>query len=361
MTDNLTIIQKNDRVKILELEGPLDANTEQTFFDTARQVKDSGARFLLINLSGVNIITSAGLRALHNGFKLFLPQDEMEAWQKENPGAIFKSPYFKLACAPTHVYYVLSLAGFIHNIPIFANIEDALKSFDSVGMGYLLLEGGAEFGGQMSEPDLRAIELAGGFDVPIRILPTAAAPDNNHRRAGQNGVQWFKKLGAGDVEAVDVIDPATANDPNLAASIRTSKLIYILGGFPRHLEETLANSLAWRAVLEAYQGGAVVAGSSAGAMVLCQHYYDPYEEKVLEGLNLIGHSCVLPHHNNFGKAWANHLAESLPDSVLIGIDEGTGMVSGPGGKWTVSGAGAVTLYRHGAQTSVHARGGQFAL
>ncbi|WP_345105299.1 hypothetical protein [Candidatus Villigracilis vicinus] len=34
-------------------------------------------------------------------------------------------------------------------------------------MGYLLLEGGAEFGGRMSEPDLRAIELAGGVDAPI--------------------------------------------------------------------------------------------------------------------------------------------------------------------------------------------------
>jgi len=56
-------------------------------------------------------------------------------------------------------------------------------------MGYLLLEGGAEFGGEMREPDLKAIELAGGFDAPIRIIPTAAAPDNNHQRAGNNGVR----------------------------------------------------------------------------------------------------------------------------------------------------------------------------
>ena len=33
-------------------------------------------------------------------------------------------------------------------------------------MAYLLLEGGAEFSGRMSEPDLRAIELAGGTQVP---------------------------------------------------------------------------------------------------------------------------------------------------------------------------------------------------
>ena len=32
-------------------------------------------------------------------------------------------------------------------------------------MGYLLLEGGAEFGGRMRDPDLKAIELAGGFDA----------------------------------------------------------------------------------------------------------------------------------------------------------------------------------------------------
>ena len=43
--------------------------------------------------------------------------------------------------------------------------------------GYLLLEGGAEFSGKMADPDRRAIELAGGPDVIISIIPTAAAPD----------------------------------------------------------------------------------------------------------------------------------------------------------------------------------------
>ena len=38
-------------------------------------------------------------------------------------------------------------------------------------MGYILLEGGAEFGGQMAEPDRQAIMLAGGPDKPISIIP----------------------------------------------------------------------------------------------------------------------------------------------------------------------------------------------
>ncbi|MCB0101732.1 MAG: Type 1 glutamine amidotransferase-like domain-containing protein [Anaerolineales bacterium] len=227
-------------------------------------------------------------------------------------------------------------------------------------MGNLLLEGGAEFGGQMREPDLRAMEWAGGFDAPIAILPTAAAPDHNHKRAGNNGIRWFQSLGAKHVFTVDVIDSTSANDPTLAASLRTSKLIYLLGGFPRHLGETLANSLCWSAVLEAHAGGAVIAGSSAGAMVMCEHYYDPYEKKLLRGLNLVPNACVLPHHNNFGKAWAGQLRQILPEAILIGIDERTGMVSGADSKWEVKGGGEVTLYRS-ESTVGYGRGETFSL
>ena len=226
-------------------------------------------------------------------------------------------------------------------------------------MRNLLLAGGAEFGGLMSEPDLHAIELAGGFDAPICIIPAAAAPDNNHKRAGQNGVRWFQSLGARNVFAVDVIDSVSANDSSLAASIRTSRLIYLLGGFPRHLGETLANSACWRAALDACEQGAVVAGSSAGAMVLCEHYYDPYEKKLLRGLNLIPNACVLPHHNNFGKAWAKQLTQLLPNVILIGIDERTGMVTETSGMWRVYGAGEVMLYWDG-QVQSQTRGAVFS-
>ena len=226
-------------------------------------------------------------------------------------------------------------------------------------MGDLLLAGGAEFGGKMSAPDLRAIELAGGMDAPICIIPTAAAADNNHQRAGNNGLRWFKSLGAKNVFSVDVIDSKSANDNSLAASIRTSRLIYLLGGFPRYLGETLANSICWHAALEAYEAGAVIAGSSAGAMVLCEHYYDPNEKKLLQGLNLVPNTCVLPHHNNFGKAWSKQLADALPNSILIGIDEHTGMVTDADGGWQVLGAGEVTLYWAGS-TVRYERGERFS-
>ncbi len=236
-------------------------------------------------------------------------------------------------------------------------------------MGHLLLEGGAEFGGKMSEPDLRAMELAGGSDAPIAILPTAAAPDNNHERAGRNGVRWFQSLGASRIEVVPVIDEASANDPALAARIRPARLIYMLGGFPGYLGEMLCLSHVWQAALEAYRQGAVIGGSSAGAMVLCEHYYDPEQGRILLGLNLLPNACALPHHAGFGKNWAGRLAQQLPAATLIGIDERTGILSGPSGAWTVYGSGNVTLYdvaeeaaaERARKVTIHASGATFKL
>jgi len=226
--------------------------------------------------------------------------------------------------------------------------------------GALLLAGGAEFGGRMAEPDLRAIELAGGFDAPICIIPAAAAPDHHHDRAGANGLRWFRGLGASDVAVAEVIDRASAADPAIVASLNRARLIYLLGGFPHHLDETLADSPAWKAALRAHADGAVIAGSSAGAMVLCEHYYDPYEKELFSGLNLIPRSCVLPHHNNFGRGWAASLSERLPDSILIGIDEQTAMIS-DGSTWRVYGVGAVTIYRRAQRPQTQGRGMEFTL
>ena len=220
--------------------------------------------------------------------------------------------------------------------------------------GYLLLEGGAEFGGQIAEPDLRAMELAGGPGVLICIIPTAAAPDNNAQRAGNNGVRWFRSLGAKQVELLPLVDKASANDPHIADRISQSRLIYMLGGFTGYLGETLKGSASWQAMLGAYEAGAVIAGSSAGAMVMCQYYFDPARGQVVEGLELVPNACVLPHHNTLGKGWAPRLSRLLPDAVLLGIDERTGMLDdGDEGRkigWRVYGQGAITLYRKGRPT-----------
>ncbi len=211
--------------------------------------------------------------------------------------------------------------------------------------GFLLLEGGAEFGGQMAVPDREALNLAGGPTSPVAVIPAAAAPDHNDARAGQNAVRWFQSLGASQVEALPLVDRASADDPAIVARLQRARLIYLLGGFPAHLAESLQGSLSWHAVQAAFRTGAVIAGSSAGAMVLCRRYYDPATGATKPGLGLLPRICVIPHHETFGRQWVPVLRASLPASLLMGIDEETGALArGIDGTWRVLGKGRVTLY-----------------
>jgi cyanophycinase len=215
-------------------------------------------------------------------------------------------------------------------------------------MGYILLEGGAEFGGRMADPDRQAIQLAGGLDASICIIPAAAAPDHNHQRAGQNGQRWFTSLGARNVQVLSLIDRSTAHQAEIISALQSARLVYLLGGFPGYLAESLSDTPAWEAILSAYRAGAVIAGSSAGAMVLCEYLYDPHAGGAVKGLGLLANACVLPHHNTFGKNWAVELQRLLPGVTLIGIDERTGMIdNGPDHAWQVFGQGGVTIYQDG--------------
>jgi cyanophycinase len=218
--------------------------------------------------------------------------------------------------------------------------------------GYLLLAGGAEFGGQMAAVDRQALTAAGGLAAPVAIIPAAAAPDLNAERAGKNGVRWFRRLGAEQVEALPLVDRPSADDPAIADRLRRARLVYLLGGFPAHLADSLRGSLSWQALKEAYQSGAVIAGSSAGAMVLGRHCYDPFQSVVKPGLDLIGPVCVIPHHATFGRQWAAILKKALPTDRLMGIDEETGALApGIGGTWQVFGKGRVVLYKQSRKLS----------
>ncbi|MGB8983184.1 MAG: Type 1 glutamine amidotransferase-like domain-containing protein, partial [Anaerolineales bacterium] len=145
----------------------------------------------------------------------------------------------------------------------------------------------------------------------------------------------------------------------IAKSLQEAKLIYMLGGFTGYLGETLQGSAAWEAVLEAYRGGAVIAGSSAGAMVMGEFTYDPSQGKIMDGMNLVRNSIVLPHHDTFGKSWASRLLE-ISRATLIGIDEQTGMLDDGRQTWTVHGRGSVTLYRKG-RVEIHPSGKSFSV
>lgn len=121
-------IQGDVPVTILHLSGHLHGNTEREVLDRARQAQEDGSKYLLLDLSEIEVLTSAGLRAIHNIFKLFTPQSETKVTH-EPDSEPYKSPYFKLVCPNPNIYYVLNIAGFLQNILIYNNMEEAVNSF----------------------------------------------------------------------------------------------------------------------------------------------------------------------------------------------------------------------------------------
>lgn len=212
-------------------------------------------------------------------------------------------------------------------------------------MGILLLEGGCEFQGKMEEPDRKALALAGGKIAKVVIITTAAAPDNNSIRAGNIALEWFRTLGARNILALPIIDKESANDPELSAELDRANLIYILGGFPGYLCHTLTESRCLDALWCAYQKGAVLSGSSAGAMVLCEWYFDPVSKKIEKGFGALKDVLLIPHHDTFGRSWHSLYFDKISDIRCIGIDEQTGMMNqADRHRWTVYGKGGVALY-----------------
>ena len=121
-------IQGDVPVTILHLSGHLHGSTEPELLDRARQAQEDGSKYLLLDLSGVQVLTSAGLRAIHNIFNLFTPQSDRQVI-KQHGDEPYKSPYFKLVCPNPDVYYVLNIAGFLQNILIYNDMDEATNSF----------------------------------------------------------------------------------------------------------------------------------------------------------------------------------------------------------------------------------------
>ena len=129
MTSLLNIKKTEGPVTVLYFEGRLDGQTEPLAVENARAVLNAGARFLLIDLQGVDMVSSAGLRAMHSIYEMFTPHDEARAWRIEHSDETYKSPYFKLSRAASQVHYVLSIAGFLQNISMYPDLQEALDSF----------------------------------------------------------------------------------------------------------------------------------------------------------------------------------------------------------------------------------------
>jgi anti-anti-sigma factor len=110
--------QADVSVTIFRLRGWLDAQSEEQLLEAARTAYDGGARYLLIDMSDLDTLTSAGMRALQKVYQIFTPKEDR-----------FKVAHLKLCNAPPQIYNVLGITGFLQNIPMYESQDAALQSF----------------------------------------------------------------------------------------------------------------------------------------------------------------------------------------------------------------------------------------
>ncbi len=206
--------------------------------------------------------------------------------------------------------------------------------------GPIALIGGNEFRSDCEPMDRALLARIGGHPKVV-ILPTAAARENPSL-AAENGVRHFTRLGA-HAGAAMVVDEETGREPQWVALVKTADLVYLTGGDPVYLRETLSGSPVWDAAVESWRKGRMVAGSSAGAMIMGGKMWSPGRGWG-DGLGLLPPLAILPHHAKLAALWdVRRMRASLPEEViLVGIDESTALLGPP---WQVVGPGEVSVYR----------------
>jgi len=230
----------------------------------------------------------------------------------------------------------------------------------SDSQGTLALVGAGEFLPSMRAVDRELLLRSGGDRVVI--LPTASAPDgpNVFERWASMGVEHFKALGAHAV-AVRAMTREDCLSPKTAALIRDADLVYFSGGKPDYLYRTLEGTPTWQAVLEILARGGVVAGCSAGAMILGA-FIPAFRFRQLPGrtalwgpaFGLVPDAVIIPHFDEMPRAILRTWIALRPaETRAIGIDGATALVGAPRA-WDVLGSGGVTVMGLEGETRLRA-------
>ena len=219
--------------------------------------------------------------------------------------------------------------------------------------GSLALLGGGEWTGPCRDLDERLIEFARGSEV--LVVPTASAFEHPERVV-ERAAKWFDTLGV-KVRGLEVLNRRDADAEANLTAMRNAKFVYIADGSPLHLRSVLKGSALFDALVQAYEGGAVIAASGAGATVMCDPMVDPRGGAYTVGLGIVQGLAVFPYHGTAADHLRERSIELLPeDAVLVGVDEQTALVRERAGDWQVVGSGVVTVYRRARQAEIIAAG-----
>ena len=216
--------------------------------------------------------------------------------------------------------------------------------------GTVIIIGGAEDKVRDRVILSRFVSLAGGSDATIAVISTASSLG---LEAGERYRAVFGELGVKHVRPLHAVTRPQANDEAAVRAVRDATGVFLTGGNQLRLSSTIGGTLLADTILDRFQQGAVVAGTSAGASAMSSHMIafgasggTPKHRMaaLAAGLGVLPSVIVDQHfqqRNRYGRLLS--VIAQNPSLLGLGVDEDTAGVVGPDGVMEVIGRGSVTI------------------
>lgn len=249
---------------------------------------------------------------------------------------------------------LLSWLSLILSVPLPAQSDDhnstsPIPSFKSHGPAHgtlLIIGGGAS--------DIfyeKFMELVGGPDAPIVVIPTAMTSDVLTPEDLEEFRNHFVQLGFNNVTVLHTRDRDEANSRSFIEPLKTAAGVWFSGGRQWRHADSYLDTRTHKAFFDVLDRGGVIAGSSAGATIQGSYLArgDTQANTIMMGdhevgLGFIGHVAIDQHL--FARNRQFDLFEILdnrPELLGIGLDENTGIIV-IGDQFTVFGSSYVAIY-----------------
>ncbi len=206
-------------------------------------------------------------------------------------------------------------------------------------------------GGSMQDPAIfgRFLELAGGPDAPIVIIPTAGSGEDYDQY--WSGLTIYRNAGAKNLTVLHTRDRAVADTEEFVRPIREARGVFFSGGRQWRLADSYLNTRTHEELFALLDRGGVIGGSSAGATIQGSFLVrgDTKGNTTMIGDHLKGFGFLknvgidqhlLKRNRHFDMI---EVIEKHPELLGIGIDEDTAIVV-RGDRFEVIGQGYVAIY-----------------
>ncbi len=215
--------------------------------------------------------------------------------------------------------------------------------------GWIVPIGGGEDKDSNPQVLQRFVDLCGGADADIVVIPSASRLAD----MGEHYENVFGSLGAGQVTTLDFDTRRDAAEANRVARLREASGIFFTGGNQVRIATTIGGTPVAKAVRECNARGVPVGGTSAGASILSDHMMVGGDKggtpvagngQTAPGLGLTNRFIIDQHfreRDRLGRLLAALAWNPYP--IGLGLDEDTAAFIGPDNVLEVEGSGAVTV------------------